>query len=312
MQVYQDLSSYHKGRKPVATIGTFDGVHLGHKKILQRLKDVSLSTGGESVLISFHPHPRLVLAPHKKDLQLIQTIGEKIESLRAFGIDKLLLIPFTRAFAETPSQDFVKKIIVETVGVSRLVIGYDHHFGRNRSGNITELQKLAPQYGFEVEEIPPKAIDNANVSSTKIREALLSGNIDTANTYLGYPYRFSGTVIHGQKQGRLLGYPTANLQIQDPLKIIPANGIYYVRAILNHVSFWGMMSIGNKPTMGDFERGIEVNLFDFNADIYGEDLIVECLAYIREEKKFGNIESLILAIDEDKAHCMKLISLSSS
>lgn len=305
MQVYQSLDSYHKGKKTVATIGTFDGVHLGHKKILQRIKDISRETGGESVLISFHPHPRLVLTPEKKDLHLLQTIGEKIESLRAFGIDKLLLIPFTHEFSAIPSLVFVEEVLMHTVGVSQLVIGYDHHFGKNRSGNIHELRKLAPVYHFEVEEIPAEAIDKAEISSTKIRQAILSGDIHTANTFLGYPFRFSGVVIHGEKQGRLLGYPTANLEITDPYKIIPANGVYCVRVLYNEQPFGGMMSIGYKPTMGEFGRGIEVNIFDFDKEIYGEILTVELLSYIRPEAKFDTLPALIAAIDGDKLFCMK-------
>ncbi len=312
MQVYQSLASYQKGKKTVATIGTFDGVHLGHKKILQRLKDLSQEIRGESVLISFHPHPRLVLAPEKKDLQLLQTVGEKIESLTAFGIDKLLLIPFTKDFSNITATDFVEEVLINTVDVSRLVIGYDHHFGKNRSGNIHELRALAPVYGFEVEEIPAEAIDNASISSTKIRHAILSGEIQTANTFLGYPFRFSGTVIHGEKQGRQLGYPTANLELTDPFKIIPANGIYCVRVILGEQSYGGMMSIGYKPTMGEFKRGIEVNIFNFDQEIYGEILTIELLAYIRPEKKFDSLPALIEAIDGDKVFCMNYFSANLS
>ena len=311
MQVFYNIDDFLHQKPVVATIGTYDGLHLGHKKILQRLKDIAAEIGGETVLISFHPHPRLVLFPDKAPIHLLQNIEEKIATLRDFGIDKLLLIPFTKEFSQTSSDTFIRNILVEKVGISRLVIGYDHHFGANRSGDIHELRQYAKECNYEVEEIPAQAIDNANVSSTKIRQALSVGDIQSANAFLGYPYHFSGKVIHGQKQGRLLGYPTANLDLQDIHKLIPANGVYFVRAIDENQAFFGMMSIGVKPTMGKFERGIEVNIFDFDKDIYGKMLKIEVLQYIRPELKFDSLEALIQAIDNDKAFCLKEISLGS-
>lgn len=307
MQVFYSLSNYTAQPKTVATIGTFDGVHLGHKKILQRLKDIAQEIGGESVLISFHPHPRLVLFPEKKDLKLLQTLEEKIQTLRDFGLDRFILIPFTKEFSTTTSRSFIEDILAKTIGVHRLVIGYDHHFGANRAGNIDELRMYAPQFGYEVEEIPAQAIDNANVSSTKTRNALLEGDIQTANTFLGYTYSITGTVIHGEKQGRLLGYPTANIQPNDEWKLIPANGIYFVEVWVEGKKYFGMMSIGHKPTMGEFARGIEVNIFDFSADIYGKEIRVGFLSYIRPEAKFDSLEALIKAIDGDKAFCLAKI-----
>ncbi len=308
MQVFYNIDDFVYQKPVVATIGTFDGVHLGHKKILQRLKDIAAEIGGEAVLISFNPHPRLVLFPDKAPILLLQNIQEKIEVLERFGIDKLLLIPFTKDFSQTSSDTFIRKILVEKVGISSLVIGYDHHFGANRSGDIHELRQYAKECNYEVEEIPAQAIDNANVSSTKIRQALLEGDIQTANAFLGYAFRFSGKVIHGEKQGRLLGYPTANLDLQDKYKLIPANGIYFVRVWYQNVAYFGMMSIGFKPTMGEFERGIEVNIFDFEQDIYDKMLTIEVLQYIRSEAKFDSLQALIQAIDGDKAFCMKEIN----
>lgn len=307
MKIYFSLSEYEQGELAVATIGTFDGLHPGHKKILQRLKDIAAEIGGETVLISFHPHPRLVLFPEKHDLQLLQTLEEKIQMLSDFGIDKLLLIPFTKEFAATPSEVFIEQVLAKTVGVSRLVIGYDHHFGKNRAGDIHELRELAPRLGYEVEEIPAQVIDHANVSSTKIRQALLAGDIEQATHFLGYPYKITGTVIHGEKQGRLLGYPTANIKPNDATKLIPANGIYCVAVYWKGQKYYGMMSVGVKPTMGVFERGIEVNIFDFSAEIYGETLTVEYLAYIRGEKKFDSLTELIQAIDGDKVFCLEYL-----
>lgn len=307
MQVFFDVNDFRHEKPVVATIGTFDGVHLGHKKILQKLKDIATEIGGETVLISFHPHPRLVLFPEKPPIHLLMNIEEKIEALRAFGIDKLLLIPFTVDFAKTSSDTFIREILVKKVGINRLVIGYDHHFGANRSGDIHELRQYAKECHYEVEEIPAQAIDNANVSSTRIRTALLNGDIQTANAFLGYPFHFSGIVIHGEKQGHLLGYPTANLDLEDNHKLIPANGIYFVKVYHNKIPYYGMMSIGVKPTMGEFSRGIEVNIFDFEKNIYGEKLKVEVLQYIRAEAKFDSLESLIQAIDGDKAFCLREI-----
>lgn len=305
MQVFYNIDDFTHEKPVVATIGTYDGLHLGHKKILQRLKDIATEIGGETLLISFHPHPRLVLFPDKAPIYLLQNIDEKIATLRDFGIDKLLLIPFTKEFSQTSSDTFIRKILVEKVGISHLVIGYDHHFGANRSGDIHELRQYAKECNYEVEEIPAQAIDNANVSSTKIRQALQAGDIQTANTFLGYPFHFSGKVIHGEKQGRLLGYPTANLDLQDSHKLIPANGIYFVRAIHENQAYFGMMSIGVKPTMGEFARGIEVNIFDFDKDIYNQILKIEVLQYIRAEAKFDSLEALVAAIDGDKAFCLR-------
>ena len=307
MKVYRSLQEYEKGYHTVATIGTFDGVHLGHRKILQRLKDSAQQINGETVLISFHPHPRLVLFPENNPLRLLQTLEEKIRLLEEFGIDKLLLIPFTKEFSRTPSKAFVQDILMDTVGISKIVIGYDHHFGKNRTGNIDELREMSGGFGFSVEEIPAQAIDNANISSTKIRNALLSGEIQTANTYLGYPYSLSGKVVHGEKQGRELGYPTANIDPLDSWKLVPSNGIYFVKVYHQSQTYFGMMSIGVKPTMGEFERSIEVNIFDFDEDIYDQTIRIDFLDYIRGEEKFDSLPELVQAIDGDKAFCMAQI-----
>lgn len=307
MQVYYDLESYPAAAHTVATIGTFDGLHLGHKAILQRLKDVAAQIGGISLLMSFHPHPRKVLGSSDSPLYLLQSLDEKIEALRDFGIDRLLLVPFSREFAATTSQSFIEDILVGKVQIDRLVIGYDHHFGKNRSGDIHELRAYALKHHYLVEEIPAQAIEEASVSSTRIRNALLEGKVALANSYLGYGYPLSGVVVHGEKQGRLLGYPTANIQVSDNDKLIPANGIYCVEVWLQGRRHYGMMSIGHKPTMGEFERGIEVNIFDFDEDIYGQDIKVVFLAYIRPEMKFDSWEALIAAIDGDKAFCMDFL-----
>ncbi len=308
MKVYRSLEAYEPGAHTVATIGTFDGLHLGHRTILSRLKAAAAADGGESVLISFHPHPRLVLFPEKNPLRLLHTLDEKISMLEALGIDKLLLIPFTRDFSRIPSRRFIQDILARQVGIGRIVIGYDHHFGKNRTGGIDELRAHSAAYGYEVEEIPAQTIDDANISSTKIRHALLEGDIATARRYLGYDYGFSGTVVHGEKQGRLLGYPTANIDPADPLKLIPADGVYFVRVNTADGTHHGMMSIGVKPTMGEFARSHEVYIFDFEGDLYGQAIRVEMLAYIRGEKKFDSLDALIAAMQEDERFCRAQIT----
>ncbi|MEL6251158.1 MAG: bifunctional riboflavin kinase/FAD synthetase [Bacteroidota bacterium] len=303
MKVYRSLEEFEKGEYTVATIGTFDGLHLGHKTILNRIQTLAKEKGGESLLISFHPHPRLVIFPENNPLRLLHTLDEKIKMLEQMGLDKLLLIPFTKEFSRTSSKSFIRDILAKQVAISHIVIGYDHHFGKNRTGGIEELRQYSRALDYEVEEIPAQAIDDANISSTKIRNALLEGDIKTAQTYLGYDYGFSGTVIHGEKMGRKLGYPTANMDPLDKLKLIPADGVYFVRTYVGGESFYGMMSIGVKPTVGEFERSYEVNILDFDQDIYGEVIRVEFLEYIRGEKKFDSLQDLIKGMREDEAFC---------
>ena len=307
MKVYRSLEAYEKGKGTVATIGTFDGVHLGHKTILRRIKMAALESNGESVLISFHPHPRLVLFPENNPLRLLSSLDEKIHILEQFGIDKLLLIPFTREFSRTSSKHFIQRILVEAVGIEKIIIGYDHQFGKNRTGGIEELREYSAIHRYSVEEIPAQSIDDANISSTQIRKALQRGDVHTAHRYLGYPYPLSGTVIHGEKQGRKLGYPTANIDPHDPWKLIPADGIYVVRVTLEQGQYYGMMSIGKKPTMGEFDRTLEVNILDFDQDIYGASIQVEFIHYLRSEEKFKSLDALIQAMKQDEINSRAFI-----
>lgn len=308
MQVYRSRAAYKPGPHTVATIGTFDGVHIGHRTILERIIATAHARQGEALLISFHPHPRLVLFPENNPLRLLHTLDEKIALLEEIGIDRLLLIPFTREFSRIPSRQFVQEVLVETAQIERIVIGYDHRFGKNRTGGLQELQEMSPEFGYEVEEISAQSIDEAKVSSTKIRRALQEGDVETAAKYLGYTYSFAGRVIHGEKAGRTLGYPTANLDPEDPLKLIPGRGVYFVKARVRARSYYGMMSIGIKPTMGEFSQTQEVYLFDFDQDIYGETVRVSFLEFIRGEKKFSSKEALIQAIDADRDHCLRRIA----
>ena len=307
MQVFRSLDAYQPGPHTVATIGTFDGVHIGHRTILERIIESARARQGEAVLISFHPHPRLVLFPENNPLRLLHTLEEKIAMLDHIGLDKLLLIPFTREFSRLPSRDFVQQVLIDTVQIDQLIIGYDHRFGKNRTGGLEELQEMAPQFGYEVEEIPAQSIDEAKVSSTKIRKALQEGDVQAAEKYLGYPYAFTGKVVHGEKAGRTLGYPTANLEPTDPLKLIPGHGVYLVRAEVRGQSYYGMMSIGVKPTMGEFTQTQEVYLFDFEQDIYGEIVRVHFLEYLRGEKKFTSKEDLIIAMNTDRDYSLRRI-----
>lgn len=309
MKVFRSLDSFEKGTNAVATIGTFDGVHLGHKKILGRLKEAAQTAGGESVVISFHPHPRLVLFPEDNPLRLLQTVEEKIESMRDFGIDKLLLIPFTREFGRLTSFQFIQEVLVKTVDIHRIVIGYDHHFGKNRTGGLKELQDGAGEFGFEVEEIPAEQIDNASISSTKIRAALASGDLDTAAKFCGYDYQLTGTVVQGEQLGRSIGWPTANIKPDDRYKLIPGEGVYLCSIQVDGKLHYGMLNIGKRPTVAEgLPVGIEINIFDFNADIYGKQVTLKFLDFIREDKKFDSLDTLKNAIAQDKIDALALLN----
>lgn len=304
MEVYRSLASYQKGKNTVVTIGTFDGVHVGHKYILQQIIRKAKGRDGESLLISFDPHPRMILRPDDKSLRLLHTIDEKIALLKDLGLDKLLLIPFSRDFSLLSSDQYIQQVLIDTVDPAEVVIGYDHRFGHDRKGGIAELEKYSQIHHFDVEEIPAQAVDDAKVSSTKIRTALTEGKVTFAARYLGYNYSFGGTVIHGEKMGRKLGYPTANLQADSRHKLIPANGVYLVRVHLKTETYFGLMNIGRKPTVGEFERGYEVYILNFDQDIYGEYLRTEFLEYLRPEMKFDSLEALIAAMDKDKAYAL--------
>lgn len=309
MKIYKGIETFEKISDAVVTTGTFDGVHIGHQSIISRLNEVAKKVKGESVILTFYPHPRMVLQ-EDCDLKLITTIEEKIDLFRKTGLDHLIIHPFTKDFSRTTSLEFVRNILVEKIGTQRLVIGYDHHFGRNREGSFEHLKEFSSLYGFEVEEISAKDIDDVNVSSTKIRKALLDGDVKTATTYLGHNFQLTGVVVHGNKVGRELGYPTANIDIQNEYKLIPAEGIYAVKVRLNHKTFGGMLNIGRRPTInsGNGQLTIEVNIFDFNQDIYGQAIQLELIERIRDEKKFKSKEELIAEMKKDKVKCERILS----
>ena len=307
MKIYHGIEDFTRLPNAVVTSGTFDGVHVGHQKILSRLREAAKRNGGETVVITFWPHPRLVLHPEDTSLKLLNTFEEKAELLKQQGIQHLLRIPFTREFSQLSSEEFITQIIVETIGTKKLIIGYDHHFGKNREGSFEQLKLNAPKYGFEVEEIPRQDVDHVGVSSTKIRKALEEGDIQTATHFLGGPYSITGRVVIGDKLGRILGYPTANLEIDTGYKLVPADGIYAVTVSYNHQKYNGMLYIGNRPTVQGMKRNIEVNIFDFDDDIYGESLTINFHELIRRDTRFGDLEELKKQLHRDKDAALKIL-----
>lgn len=307
MKIYHSLDSFQPLDCAVVTSGTFDGLHLGHRKILSRLKEISQLCNGESVVLTFWPHPRLIVSEDSQDLHLLSTIDEKIDLFAEMGVDHLLIVPFTRAFSELSCDDYIKQVLVNKIGTKKLVIGYDHRFGRNREGSFDFLQKNAPKYGFDVEEISRQDIQDLAISSSRIRQALLSGQVEIAEYLLGRPYSITGTVVKGKQLGRTIGYPTANVQLHESYKLIPANGVYAIKATYHGQVFNGMLNIGVRPTVDGSYRTIEANLFDFDKEIYGEDLTIELLYYLRPEQKFSGLDTLIAQLAIDKENSLRLL-----
>jgi riboflavin kinase / FMN adenylyltransferase len=300
MKIYHSIDDFQRLGYAVVTSGTFDGVHLGHQTILHRLKEIAEKNKGETVVITFWPHPRLILKPEEESLKLLNTFEEKAELLKDQGIQHLLRIPFTKEFSQITSQEFITKILVDKIGTRKLVIGYDHRFGRNREGSFEQLMINGPAYGFDVEEIPRQDIDHVGVSSSKIRKALEEGDVTTANHFLGKSYSISGSVIKGDKLGRVLGYPTANIDVDSHHKLVPAEGIYAVTIDYEHKTYKGMLYIGNRPTVDGSRRSIEVNIFDFNKEIYGERLKLNIISLLRKDSKFKDLEELKEQLHKDK------------
>lgn len=304
MKIFHDFEVVGEIKRPVLTIGTFDGVHIGHQKIIQQINTIAKQINGESVLFTFYPHPRMVLFPEGHGLQLIQTQQEKMDKLAQVGLQNTIVYPFTKSFSRLTALEFVRDFLVNRLNVHTVVIGYDHHFGKNREGSLELLKDLGPTYGFNVVEIPAQDIEDVNVSSTKIRKAILDGDIQTANAYLGDYFGFCGTVIKGKEIGRKIGFPTANIQIDSDIKIVPADGVYFgVTTTPDNKKHFSLLNIGNNPTVNGKNRSIEVYLLDFSGDLYGQMLHVEIFQKIRSERKFVNVQALAkqLKKDEDTA-----------
>lgn len=309
MKVYNSIEEYTIENDSAVTTGTFDGVHTGHKVIIEQLKNAAKKIDGESVILTFFPHPRMVLYPDDNELRLLNTINERILMLEKSGIDHLIIHPFSKEFSRLTAIEFVRDILVNKLNVSSLVIGYDHHFGKNREGSFEHLQELAPLYDFNIEEIPAQEIQKINISSTKIRTSLLNGEIHAANQFLGYNYFIKGKVIDGNKMGRTIGFPTANIKVDEWYKLIPAKGVYAVKVKLNGNTFDGMLNIGTRPTLnGNDNETIEVNIFNFEEDIYNEEIQIEFYEKIRNEQKFGELSALKEQLEIDKQKVIQILN----
>ena len=308
MREITDITTFSTQQPTVLTIGTFDGVHLGHQKIIERVVATARQEGLLATIFTFFPHPRMVVQ-HDKSLKLIHTLEEKKQLLQQLGVDLLVVQPFNEAFAQLTAEEFVSTILVQHLNVKKVIIGYDHRFGRNRTANINDMRLFGEKYGFAVEEISVQEVDEVSVSSTKIREALNKGDVTTAEHYLGTPYSLTGTVVHGLKLGRTLGYPTANIQVTEDYKLIPKDGVYAVYSYIDARKVYGMMSIGKNPTIEGKGASIEVYFFDFNGDLYDRELTIYFVKYLREERKFSSVALLKKQLQDDETTARKAIAL---
>lgn len=325
MKIYRSLEDFIPLENAVVTIGTFDGVHRGHQKILRSLREKADEIQGETVLLTFFPHPRMILHPEDDSLRLISDLHEKVALLERAGIDHLIITPFTRDFSNQTPESYIRDVLVSKIGCKVIVIGYDHRFGKDRSGSLKELTSFSRRYRYKVERIPEQDINDVAVSSTRIREALIKGDMETANTYLGYPFQLTGKVIRGNQLGREIGFPTANLQVNEQHKLIPAYGIYAVRARLvtppdiltgpyqqpeETTPMLGMGYIGNRPTVDGLERSIEVHLFDYSEDLYNKFLRVEFVRFIRADERFDSVEAMMARMKQDEKEAREILHIN--
>ncbi len=307
LKLFHSINDFKSTKKTILTLGTFDGVHVGHKKILEKLTQNIEKGKYESLVLTFFPHPRMVLKG-KSEVKSLNTINEKIELLEKIGIENLVIHPFDKIFSELSAEEFVKTVLVDQFHIQKIIIGHDHRFGKNRTANIDDLIHFGKQYHFEVEQISVQEINDVSISSTKIRKALTEGNMALANEYLGYDYFLTGIITKGKQLGRTIGFPTANLKIQENYKLIPRNGVYVVKSSINQKNVFGMMNIGFNPTVAGDNLSIEVHYFDFDADLYDQEIKVSLLAYLRPEQKFASVDLLKEQLAKDKISAMKFIN----
>jgi riboflavin kinase/FMN adenylyltransferase len=306
LKIYNSIASYNSSKKTIVTIGTFDGVHIGHQKIIEKLTQNAKNLDCESLVLTFFPHPRMVLQGNS-DIKLLNTIDEKALLLEKAGVDNLIIHPFDQAFSRLTAEEFVSKVLVDAFHVKKIIIGHDHRFGRNRTATINDLELFGKQFDFEVEQISVQEINEVAVSSTKIRTALEAGNVALANTYLGYKYLLSGIVSLGKQLGRTIGFPTANIQIQESYKLIPKQGVYIVKSTINDNVVFGMMNIGFNPTVNGSKLSVEVHFLDFDSDLYDKTLVISVLERIREEQKFDSIDDLKEQLKRDKEYVISFL-----
>jgi len=304
LKKHHSIQEFKAINKTIVTIGTYDGVHLGHQKILHKIAEQANQLNYESVVLTFFPHPRMVLGKDTT-IKLLNTLEEKEKFIAATGIDHLIIQKFDEAFSNLSAVDFVKRVLVDQLNIGKIIIGYDHKFGKGRTADIHDLTQFGKQFGFEVEQISAEEIGSITVSSTKVRNSLLDGNIALANQFLGQPYEFSGKIVEGKKIGRTIDFPTANIEISETYKLLPKNGVYIVTALIQNKNMQGMMNIGTNPTIGENMQSIEVHFFNFNQDIYNQNITIQIIEKIREEAKFDSILDLQIQLIKDKQYCQK-------
>ena len=307
MKIYRSINEYNEDKRSVVTIGTFDGLHHGHQKIFKRVINSSKNKNLSSVVLTFFPHPRIILNKYN-DIKMIDTLDEKILHINKIGIDSLIIHPFDKNFSLLSANQFIKDYLVEKLKMKHIIIGYDHRFGKGREASVTDLKNYASDYDFTVEEIQAQEIEKIAISSTKVRNSINNGDLKTTEKYLGRYFNLTGKVIKGDGLGKKIMYPTANIFIKEKYKIIPKDGVYLIKTFIKNKLYNGMMNIGHRPTIGANEKSLEVHLFNFNKDLYGEQISVDIISKIRDEKKFSSIEALKDQLVKDENHCLKLIN----
>tara|TARA_B100000427_G_scaffold46697_1_gene34740 strand:+ start:695 stop:1621 length:927 start_codon:yes stop_codon:yes gene_type:complete len=307
MRIFDNLKSYSSEKESVLTIGTFDGIHIGHNKILKTLVEESKKNKLSSLIITFFPHPRMILQK-SNEIKMIDTMDEKIHLLEKAGIDNLIIHPFDHNFSKIRAKDFVEDILVNKLKIKQIIIGYDHRFGKDREASVEDLKKFGLDYMFNVNEIPAQEIDSIAISSTKIREAILTGEIKKCNEFLGRNFMLTGKVVYGEGLGKKMNFPTANIKIKENYKIIPKNGVYLVKTALNSNIYFGMMNIGVRPTVGGKNKSLEIHFFNFKDNIYNKTVSIEIISKIRDEEKFSSIDELKIQLKKDEEFCLRIIN----